>query len=337
MKFYFTIFFSMSEETTEKAQTEEAQETKEKVEEKKEEAKKLIPDSEVLKITSWNLASLNAAWEHGLKEYIQVAQPDIFCIQETKLHDQSKNPISKFKLDGYHGYFCHAKKKGYSGTAIYTKIKPKLIQASEGITDQNGRCITAEFDTFYLLNTYVINMGIDLKNQHAKIDVFNPEIEKLIQNLSKKKPVIWTGDLNVAHQPIDIWSTEGHQNIAGYTDVERKWFDDFIKNNDYVDVFRMLYPDKQQFTFFNYRGNAKGKNQGWRIDYFMMPKSMIKDGLIIDCTIESGDLSDHQPISLFLNRKMILTENDKPVEKADVESLGKKTNSILNFFSVKPK
>ncbi|OHT05750.1 exodeoxyribonuclease III family protein [Tritrichomonas foetus] len=293
--------------------------------------------SDLLKITSWNLASLNSAWEKGLRYYIKAAQPDIFCVQETKLHDKSEHPVSYYKLPGYHAYFSHAEKKGYSGTAIYTKIQPISVKISDGISDKNGRCITMEFSNFYLLNTYVINLGQDCQRKHEKLEVFNPEIEKHIQTLSKKKPVIWTGDLNVAHMPIDIWTTEGHESIAGYTNEEREWFDNFIKNNEYVDVFRELYPTKQQFSFFNYRGNAKGKNQGWRIDYFMMPKSMIKEGLIVDCTIENGDLSDHEPITLLLNRSMILSDADKPVEMTTCEILGKKTKSLLNFFAAAPK
>lgn len=296
-----------------------------------------IPEN-VFRITSLNVFSMNAAWKKGLESYINEKQPDIFCVQETKLHPESKPTMDAFKLKGYEGYFSFAEKKGYSGTGIYTKIKPISVQKSEGITDKNGRCITMEFSNFYLLNTYVVNMGMDLKNRDEKINIFNPEIERHIQKLKQTKPVIWTGDLNVAHNPIDIYTTEGMNKIAGYTDDERKWFDNFIKNNDYVDVFRYLYPNKQQYTYFGYRYNMKAKNQGWRIDYFMMPRSMIRENLIYDSIIETADLSDHEPISLFLNRSMILSDQDKPVESTSVNEIGKKpASNILSFFTVKKK
>ena len=212
-----------------------------------------LQPNEIVRITSLNLASIKAAWDKGLKQYIETTKPDIFCVQETKLHEESKPSVDSFKLNGYKGYFNFAEKKGYSGTAIYTKIKPISVKKNEGISDKDGRCITMEFSQFYLLNSYVVNLGVDSKNYDKKINHFNPEIEKYIQTLNKTKPVIWTGDLNVAHNPIDIYSTEGMNKIAGYTDDERKWFDNFIKNNDYVDVFRELYPKKQQFSFFGYR------------------------------------------------------------------------------------
>lgn len=293
-----------------------------------------LPPDQIIRITSINLASIKAAWDKGLKSFVETTKPDILCFQETKLHDESKPPVEAFKLDGYQGYFNFAEKKGYSGTAIYTKIKPISVKKNQGITDTDGRCITMEFSQFYLLNSYVVNLGADLQNFDKKINHFNPEIEKYIQTLNKEKPVIWTGDLNVAHNPIDIYSTEGMNKIAGYTDEERQWFDNFIKNNDYVDVFRELYPKKQQFSFFGYRHNMKAKGYGWRIDYFMMPRSMIRDKMIVDCTIENADLSDHQPISLLLDKSMILTDNDKPVDKTDINVIGKKkAKSILSFFS----
>lgn len=294
-----------------------------------------LPASDIIRITSLNLASIKAAWDKGLKNFVEKINPDILCVQETKLHEESKPSMDSFKLNGYKGYFNFAAKKGYSGTAIYTKIKPISVKKNEGISDRDGRCITMEFSQFYLLNSYVVNLGENSKNHDKKINHFNPEIEKYIQTLNKTKPVIWTGDLNVAHNPIDIYSTQGMDKVAGYTDDERNWFDNFIKKYDYVDVFRELYPKKQQFSFFGYRNNMKAKGYGWRIDYFMMPRSMIRDKLIVDCTIENADLSDHEPISLFLDRSMILTDSDVPIDKTENVVIGKK--SIMNFFAAPAK
>ncbi|KAK8845004.1 DNA-(apurinic or apyrimidinic site) lyase [Tritrichomonas musculus] len=300
-------------------------------------ADKSFPPEQILKITTLNLVSINSAWKKGLKQYIESTKPDIFCVQETKLHQESKPSADAFKLQGYKAYFNFAEsKKGYSGTGIYTKIKPISVKKSEGINDKDGRCITMEFSQFYILNTYVVNLGENQVNYDKKINHFNPEIEKYIQELSKVKPVIWTGDLNVAHNPIDIYTTEGMSKIAGYTDAERKWFDDFMKNNDYVDVFRELYPKKQQFSFFSFRGNMRAKRQGWRIDYFMMPRSMIKDKMIVDCIIENADLSDHEPVTLILDKSMVMADKDVPVDKTEVNIIGKKT-SILNFFAAAAK
>lgn len=296
------------------------------------------PADDILKITTWNVASLRASWEHGLAAYIKRAQPDIFCIQETKMHNEVKEPLTSFALEGYHGYFLHAEKKGYAGTAIYTKVKPIAIYPSTGVSDKNGRAITAEFSKFFLVNTYVVNAGPELQNLEYKINTFNKELGDHIEELRKKKPVLWTGDLNVAHKDIDIYSPKGHEKIAGFTPQERKWFDDFL-NKGYTDIFRQLHPDLQEFTFFNFRGNARAKNHGWRIDYFVMPTDTISEGLIIDCSIDSKTtFSDHLPVSLLLNKGMILTDDDKEDESNVMEVIGgekKKTGqatSITDFF-----
>ncbi|KAH0793946.1 exodeoxyribonuclease III [Histomonas meleagridis] len=296
---------------------------------------KALP-KDVLKIMTFNVASLRASWQHGLPFYVKNAQPDILCIQETKMHSKAKPPVEDFKLEGYHGYFNHAERKGYSGTAIYTKYKPISIEPSSGITDPNGRCITAEFTNFYLVNSYVVNAGAQLENLQYKINTFNPQIETHIENLRKKKMVIWTGDLNVAHEDIDIWTPEGHEKVAGFTKEERDWFHSFL-GKGYVDIFRKLYPTKQQFTFFNYRGFARAKNHGWRIDYFVINRDSIKDGMIIDCTIDSTvDFSDHLPVNLLLNKDMIIDEKkDQKVKSAGITVLEtKKTQQISNFFQI---
>jgi exodeoxyribonuclease-3 len=241
------------------------------------------------------------------------------------------------KLPGYRAYFLHAKKKGYSGTAIYTKYEPLSIRKSDGITDPNGRCITAEFSTFFLVNTYCVNAGAELENLDAKMQTFLPQLEAHIRSLRAKKRVIWTGDLNIAHQDIDIWEPDGHEKIAGFTPEERQWLGRFL-GSGFKDVFRELYPDKQQFTFFNFRGNERARNRGWRIDYFVVNEEMMREeGLVFDCTIDtSTDFSDHCPVALMLDRGKIMEVSDKRVTGACVEVIGGST-SLLSFFTAKPK
>ena len=280
-------------------------------------------ECETLKIITCNVASLASAWNKGFLDYVNYDKPDIICIQETKLHKGSKTPIQNFILNEYFGYFYNSEeKKGYAGTAIYTKIKPISVQP--GFKDNEGRVIQMEFTNFYLVNSYVPMAGMKLERKDYKVNTWNPKIGNLLNELCKTKPAVWCGDLNVAHMPIDIYDTKGKDKVAGYTPEERKWFDDFLKQG-YIDVFRYMYPDKQQFSFYSYRFNAKAKNHGWRLDYFVMPKYAIDDNLAVNCSILSTNFSDHSPVVLLLNREKVLTENDKPVEESGIQILNSNT------------
>jgi exodeoxyribonuclease-3 len=238
------------------------------------------------------------------------------------MSDAAKPGIESMQIPGYHGYFNHAAKKGYSGTAIFTKIKPLSIRKSDGISDPNGRCITAEFTRFFLVNVYIVNAGASLENLSVKMERFLPELRAHVDRLRAVKPVIWTGDFNVAHEKIDLWETEGFDEVAGFTPQEREWFTNVIASG-YVDVFRRLYPERQQFTFFDFRGHERAKNHGWRIDYFVIsPEIAREDGWVYDCSIESSPtFSDHCPIVLLLDRAKCITEGDRPVEGTGVEVL----------------
>jgi exodeoxyribonuclease-3 len=297
------------------------------------------PPMEILKIITFNVASLRAAWGHGLEDYVHRTKPDILLIQETKMSASAKPSIDDMVLRGYHGYFLHAKKKGYSGTAVFTKITPLSIVKTPGISDENGRCITVEFSKFYLVNTYVVNAGQNLQFKDTKMNIFLPELRSHLESLRTKKPVIWSGDLNVAHQDIDIWMPKGHEGVAGFTPEERAWFGEFLASG-WKDVFRELYPNKQQFSFFSYFSGDRMKNHGWRIDYFIVTDDLMREeGLIYDCVIDGGaGFSDHCPVSLLLDRTMILDENDLEVNNSCNEEIGvKHVKSVLDFFGAPTK
>ena len=266
---------------------------------------------ELIKIVSLNVTSLRSSWSKGISQYFQDTEADIICMQETKMYDGADVPVSTFQIPNFHGYFFHAvAKKGYAGTAIYTKFEPISVQQSWD--DQNGRCITMEFDKFYLVNTYVPNAGDKLQNLTSKIQTWEPKLAEHLATLSQTKPPIWCGDLNVAHQNIDIFKPEGHEKTAGFTNEERTWFDTFLKSG-YVDVFRKLYPDKQEFTFFSFRGGARQANRGWRLDYFVIPQNAWDSGLVSDCRIENGPLyTDHLPLSLYVKKDIFFPDGSKP-------------------------
>ena len=258
---------------------------------------------DLIKIVTMNVTSLRNSWSKGISQYIQETEADIVCMQETKMYDGANVPTSTFQIPNFHGYFFHAvAKKGYAGTAIYTKFEPLSVQQSWN--DQNGRCITMEFEKFYLVNTYVPNAGDKLQNLSSKIQTWEPRLAEHLAELSQTKPPIWCGDLNVAHKDIDIFKPEGHEKTAGFTPEERTWFDNFLKSG-YVDVFRKLYPDKQEFTFFSFRGGARQANRGWRLDYFVIPQNVWDSGIVSDCRIENGPTyTDHLPLSLFLKKEL---------------------------------
>jgi exodeoxyribonuclease-3 len=226
------------------------------------------------------------------------------------------------ELKGYHGYFSHAKKKGYSWTAIFTKIKPLSIRKSGGISDENGGCITAEFSKFFLVKVYIVNAGASLENLLTKTQKFLPELLVHVESLRSIKPVIWMGDFKVAHDPIDIWTTEGYDQVAGFIPEGRARFHDVL-GGGYVDVFCNLYPAKQPFTYFDLQGHDRAKNRGWRIDYFIVTADLKqRKGLIYDCTIDSTTtFSDHCPVVLLLDREHILGACDVPVAETAVEAL----------------
>jgi len=251
-----------------------------------------------MKIISWNVNGIRAVLNKGFMDFVNLEKPDILCIQETKAHpDQVDLNLFDYK---YH-FWNSAEKKGYSGTAVFSKVKPLDIVMGIAIEehDNEGRVISLEFDDFYLVNVYTPNSKRELLRLEYR-QKWDDDFLKFIKKLEDKKPVIVCGDLNVAHQEIDLKNPDSNRNkTAGFTDQERDGFTNYI-NSGFVDTFRKLYPDTVKYSWWSYMFSARQKNIGWRIDYFLVSNSFVesvKDSLIL--TEVMG--SDHCPVRLDLN------------------------------------
>lgn len=247
-----------------------------------------------MKLISWNVNGIRACVNKGFKEFFKQIDSDIFCIQETKCQlDQIE-----LNFDGYESYWNSANKKGYSGTAIFTKIKPISVKYGIGIEehDQEGRVITLEFEKFYMVNVYTPNSKRELERLSYR-QIWEDEFRKYLLKLNKLKPVIMCGDLNVAHEEIDLKNPATNHRNAGFTDEERMKMTELLKSG-FTDTYRYLYPDKENaYTWWSYMRNAREKNTGWRIDYFIVSKSI--ENKIKDAKIHSDIMgSDHCPIEL---------------------------------------
>lgn len=248
-----------------------------------------------MKIISWNVAGLRACLNKGFDLFFEKEKADIYCLQETKLLEE-QNPFHPL---GYFEYLYPAEKKGYSGVMIYTKVKP--IDVAYGIDDaeydSEGRTITLEFEDFYLVNCYVPNSKRELERLESRMR-FEEVIKKYLNSLRKKKNVVYCGDLNVAHEEIDIKNPKANRHNAGFTDEEREKMTLLLKEG-YIDTFRYFNPDTVKYSWWSYLGHAREKGIGWRIDYFIVNKEFIdqvKDSFILD-EVEG---SDHCPIGIEL-------------------------------------
>lgn len=252
-----------------------------------------------MKIISWNVNGIRASVKKGLIDIIQDLDADIFCIQETKAQDdQVEEALTK--LSGYSIFSNSAVKKGYSGVAILSKTEPIKITADIQIEehDQEGRVITAEYADFYLVNVYVPNSGAGLKRLDYR-STWDVAFANYLANLEKIKPIIVTGDFNVAHQSIDLKNDKSNYNkTSGYTQTEIDGLN-AILDIGLIDTFREKYPEEVKYTFWSARFNARVNNAGWRIDYFLTSKSIAEN--IIDASIHNEIFgSDHCPIGLQL-------------------------------------
>lgn len=248
------------------------------------------------KMISWNVNGLRACLGKGFLEYLKETDADIFCIQESKL--QEGQVELELELPGYHQYWNYAEKKGYSGTAMFTKEEPVSVAYGLGIEehDHEGRVITAEFPEYYVVTCYTPNSQDGLKRLDYRMQ-WEDAFRAYLKALETKKPVIFCGDLNVAHQEIDLKNPKTNRKNAGFSDEERAKFTELLEAG-FVDTFRYFYPDQEGiYSWWSYRFSARAKNAGWRIDYFCVSESL-KDRLV-DAKIHTEVLgSDHCPVEL---------------------------------------
>ena len=247
-----------------------------------------------MKLISWNVNGLRACVQKGFLEYFNSVNADVFCIQESKLQEGQ----IELDLPGYEQYWNYAEKKGYSGTAIFTKQKPLNVTYGIGIEehDKEGRVITLEFEEFYMVDIYTPNSKRELERLDYR-QIWEDEIRKYLLKLNETKPVIMCGDLNVAHEEIDLKNPKTNRKNAGFTDEERQKMTELL-DAGFTDTFRYLYPDKENaYSWWSYMGHAREKNVGWRIDYFIVSKSI--ESKIKEATIYPEIMgSDHCPVEL---------------------------------------
>lgn len=248
----------------------------------------------MMKLVSWNVNGLRACLNKGFLEYFKDVDADIFSIQETKLQEGQV----ELDLEGYEQYWNYATKKGYSGTAVFTKHTPLSVTYGIGIEehDQEGRLITLEFEDFYLVNVYTPNSQRGLTRLNYRME-WEDAFRNYLLQLDAKKPVISCGDKNVAHKEIDLKNPKNNRKNAGFTDEERQKMTELL-GAGFVDSFRYLYPDKEgAYTWWSYMFKARERNIGWRIDYFIVSERFKEN--ILDSKIDSHVLgSDHCPVVL---------------------------------------
>lgn len=254
-----------------------------------------------MKLMSWNVNGIRAVMKKGFEDFLAEHQPDILCLQEIKVHNGDlPNDVRQVgAMDGYIGYWNGAERKGYSGTATLTTVKPLSYETEIGDErfDLEGRFQILEFEHFFLVNTYVPNVKSDLSRLDERQE-FDQLLLKKIKKLEKKKPVVICGDMNVAHEPIDLARPKENEGNAGYTVEERQGMTNYIES-DLVDTYRSLYPEGVKYSWWSYRGGARARNVGWRIDYFLVSKALqskVQDADIMDDVMGS----DHCPVALFL-------------------------------------
>lgn len=249
------------------------------------------------KLISWNVNGLRACMGKGFLDFLKEEDADVFCIQESKLQEGQ----IALDLPGYHQYWNYAEKKGYSGTAVFTKEEPLCVTYGIGIEkhDHEGRVITLEFENYYLITVYTPNSQDELKRLSYRME-WEDDFLAYLKNLEKSKPVIFCGDLNVAHKEIDLKNPKTNRKNAGFTDEERNKFTALI-NAGFIDTFRYFYPDLEGiYSWWSYRFRAREKNAGWRIDYFLVSESL--KGSLSDALIYKDILgSDHCPVGLKID------------------------------------
>ena len=249
-----------------------------------------------MKLISWNVNGLRAAVGKGFADSFAALDADVFCLQETKLQEGQLD----LPFEGYESFWNCAEKKGYSGTAIYTRVPPLSVTVGMGMEehDHEGRIVTAEFEDFRLVNVYVPNSQEGLKRLDYRMR-WEDDFRAWLKEMDAEKPVVVCGDLNVAHQEIDLKNPKTNRRNAGFTDEERQKMTELLEAG-FVDSFRYLHPDARDvYSWWSYRFHAREKNAGWRIDYFIVSEKLKEriEGASIHCAVEG---SDHCPVELIL-------------------------------------
>lgn len=272
-----------------------------------------------IKILSYNVNSLPASLKKNLLPYLKAESPDILCLQETKLNapDTSTFPKNEYP---YQYWSCSLSKKGYAGSAVLSKIEPVSVhygiknemvngaKDDEALEDDEGRCITLEFADYFLVACYVPNAGMKLERLDYK-EKYNKAMEKYLNALDARKPVVWAGDLNVAHHEIDLARPKQNKNkTPGFTDVEREGFTSILNGGSEgkhkrVDVFRQLYPNDAGYTYFSYRFQCRPKHLGWRLDYFVVSEKFMSRVVDMNVRKQCYGASDHLPLYLVIQKK----------------------------------
>ncbi|MBU3184318.1 exodeoxyribonuclease III [Clostridium estertheticum] len=252
-----------------------------------------------MKIYSWNVNGIRAIKNKGFIEWVESEQPEVLCLQETKIQEDQISDELK-NIEGYSSYFCCAQKKGYSGVAIYTKQKPISVMRGIGIEkfDSEGRILIAEFENFTLFNIYFPNGQKDEDRLNYKMEFYD-ELLAYCEKLRKKgKKLIICGDYNTAHNVIDLKNPKANEKYSGFLPIERAWMDKFISHG-YVDTFRYFHEEEVKYSWWSYRFKARENNAGWRLDYFFITKDLLselKEASILNEVIGS----DHCPVSIII-------------------------------------
>ncbi len=259
-----------------------------------------------MKLISWNVNGIRASIKKGFFEFVKKQKPDLLCLQEVKISSALEAELSeifKKELPGYEQFWNHAQKPGYSGTLILSSVKPLRVSLGINIPkhDQEGRVVTLEFKDFYLVNVYVPNSQRELTRLPYRTKEWDVDFLKYLKNLEKKKPVIFCGDLNVAHQEIDLANPKANVKNHGFTPEERAGFDKIIQAS-FIDTFREFNKEGQHYTWWSPMGNCRARNIGWRIDYFCISPNLrpfLKDSFILKDVMGS----DHCPIGILLEKR----------------------------------
>ncbi len=248
-----------------------------------------------MKIISWNVNGIRAVLKKNFAAFIETAAPDVLCVQETKAAPEQVS----LALPGYQQFWNTAEKKGYAGTAIFTKIAPLSVRRGMGVAehDREGRVLTAEFADFFLVNVYTPNAKRDLSRLEYRVQ-WDADFLKFLQRLERKKPVVFCGDLNVAHTEIDLANPKANVGNHGFTPEERAGFDNFVKHG-FLDSFREFHREGGHYTWWSQIGNARSRNVGWRIDYFCI-SAVLRPRLQKAFILPEVTGSDHCPVGIVL-------------------------------------